>query len=305
RRAAPAASTSAPTAASSRASRTASPWARARRLSSATSARKLAPAASEPSSRLRSAAAKCAAGDSALRACRRGPRLARRAGRAERVLAIRYRGTVGAGARLEDIEDRIVDLALELGGRARVVRQRGAAGERLVRGLDVALWPGLEVVSLAVAPEGFLIPLSRVEAAAERAVERGDWLATRTDHAAPEGHAALLELLRWLARQPGVALEVEETGRVPEGARVAGTVALVRRVLDRPSEHAPAKITPHPVDDTRDGTDAEWDAVVRENERKLERIARRLEESGALGAGDPAAALEAAFEAEGVGALPV
>jgi hypothetical protein len=223
------------------------------------------------------------------------------------VIAVRYRGRIGPAARLEEAEDRIVDLALAVGGQARVVRKRGAHGKRLVRGLDVLLWPGLEVLSLAVSPEGFLIPLAQVELAAERPVEEARWLATRTDHATPEAHVALVELLRWLARQPGVELEVEEHGRFPAAEivpeKVDSTRALVRRTLERPSEHAPPSLTEHPVDDTKDGTDAEWDAIFRENERRMERIARRME--GGWDGSDPVAALEAAFAAEGIGALPV
>lgn len=60
-------------------------------------------------------------------------------------ITISYRGCLPDTQRVEDFEDRVVDLALELGGQVRIWRSaREGCPERMVRGVILELCPGLE-----------------------------------------------------------------------------------------------------------------------------------------------------------------
>ena len=81
-------------------------------------------------------------------------------------ITIHYHGTVNDLERIEEMEDRIVDLAFALGGRATVWRSYADHDpERVVRGVMVDAVPGHETLSLLVSPEGHLTPLWQVEEA--------------------------------------------------------------------------------------------------------------------------------------------
>jgi len=73
-------------------------------------------------------------------------------------VTISYRGSLGDLKRVEDFEDRVVDLALDVGGQARVWRSAADDDpQRVVRGAILNLFPGQETTSLLISPEGWLV----------------------------------------------------------------------------------------------------------------------------------------------------
>src|SRR5262245_7529036 len=81
-------------------------------------------------------------------------------------ITIHYRGKLDDLNRIEDFEDRVIDLVLDLGGDARIWRSNSREyPDRVVRGLMVDLFPGQETTSLLISPEGRLINLLSIEAA--------------------------------------------------------------------------------------------------------------------------------------------
>ena len=77
-------------------------------------------------------------------------------------VTISYRGSLAELDRIVDFEDRAIDLALELGGQARVWRTTGDDDpSRVVRGVLLNLFPGQETFSLLISPEGWLIGLRK------------------------------------------------------------------------------------------------------------------------------------------------
>src|SRR5262249_4120949 len=74
------------------------------------------------------------------------------------------RGRLAALARIEDLEDRLLDFALEVGGMAQIWRtQADNDPGRVVRGVILQLAPGQESTSLVVSPEGWLVGLTDIE----------------------------------------------------------------------------------------------------------------------------------------------
>ena len=81
-------------------------------------------------------------------------------------ITVHYRGTLPDLERIEELEDRVLDLALEMGALAQVWRSSADHDPaRMVRGLLLDLSPGQGMTSLLVAPEGWLIPVFEIEAA--------------------------------------------------------------------------------------------------------------------------------------------
>ena len=79
-------------------------------------------------------------------------------------ITISYRGAIASLDRIEDFEDRVLDLALELGGQARIWRTAADKDpSRVVRGVILELCPGQEPTSLLISPEGWLINLTEIE----------------------------------------------------------------------------------------------------------------------------------------------
>ena len=75
-------------------------------------------------------------------------------------ITVHYRGSVADLDRVEDLEDRVIDLALEIGGNARIWWSAcDHDHERVVRGVLVDLYPDQETTSLLISPEGWLIGL--------------------------------------------------------------------------------------------------------------------------------------------------
>src|SRR5438105_1231601 len=79
-------------------------------------------------------------------------------------ITIHYRGKIADLDRIVDLEDRVLDLSLDLGGQAQIWRSSGDADPtRIVRGLILNQAPGQESMSLLISPEGWLIGLMEIE----------------------------------------------------------------------------------------------------------------------------------------------
>ena len=262
-------------------------------------------------------------------------------------VTIHYRGTIQDAALIETFEDRIVELALEFDGYARIWRTSSKASPgRVVRGVLLNLAPGLETVSLLLAPEGWLVPMAAVDEAETGRLEGRPWVSCRMQFGAIEAHVMFVVLLETLKREFFPDLEVRDEGgywetrdvdllrrrrlegeaaaafepgfpvsSLPPGGpvdparlvrRIERLAVRVRRTLERPPEHAPVRFADadNPaVDDHRLGTEAEWDALYKQNERRDARLMRTLDEKslhGDLKEGD----FERALQDEGIGGIP-
>jgi hypothetical protein len=130
-------------------------------------------------------------------------------------VTIHYRGTLADLTRIEDFEDRVIDLALDLGGNPRVWRSADKeTPSRMVRGLMVDLAPGQETTSLLISPEGWLIGLFQIEDAEKQALGEQPWCWVKTQFGSIEGHVALVELLRALKSEFMPDLEVMDGRRL-------------------------------------------------------------------------------------------
>jgi len=126
-------------------------------------------------------------------------------------ITVSYRGSIEDLVRVEDLEDRVVDLALEIGGNVQIWRSacendRG----RVVRGVIVDLYPGQETTSLLISPEGWLIGLVEMEAAETGQLGEPPWCFVKTQFGPVEGHVALVELLAFLKNEFIPNLEVRD-----------------------------------------------------------------------------------------------
>lgn len=166
-------------------------------------------------------------------------------------VTISYRGSLDSLDRVEDFEDRVLDLALELGGEAQLWRtfrdtadegdrpcvpgqpgedcaQTGtvaSSGRRMVRGLIVDLFPGQEPLSLLISPEGWLINLTEIEDAEKGLLDEPSWCFVKTQFGPIEGHVALVELLTVLKQEFFSNLEVSDEGNYWETRDLATLTA--------------------------------------------------------------------------------
>jgi hypothetical protein len=127
-------------------------------------------------------------------------------------VTISYRGSLAEIDRIEDFEDRVLDLALELGGQARIWRSSDDSTGRMVRGVILNLFPGQETTSLLISPEGWLINLFEIEAAEKGPLDEQPWCCVKTQFGPVEGHVALVELLVALKEGFFPNLEVHDDG---------------------------------------------------------------------------------------------
>lgn len=128
-------------------------------------------------------------------------------------VTIHYRGRLADIDRVEDFEDRVIDLVLELGGNVRLWRSADDADpSRMVRGLFVDLAPGQETTSLLLSPEGWLINLFQIEDAEKKLLDEPPWCLIKTQFGPLDGHIALVEMLSALKREFFPDLEVSDEG---------------------------------------------------------------------------------------------
>jgi hypothetical protein len=126
-------------------------------------------------------------------------------------VTIHYRGSLADLSRVEDFEDRLIDLALDLGGNCRVWRSADEQDStRAVRGLILDLAPGQESTSLLISPEGWLIGLMSIEEAERGALAERPWCCVKTQFGPLEGHVALVELFSALKAEFMPDLEVSD-----------------------------------------------------------------------------------------------
>jgi hypothetical protein len=128
-------------------------------------------------------------------------------------VTLAYRGRLADLTRIEDFEDRLLDLALEVGGLAQIWRSHADSGpQRMVRGVILNIAPGHEAASLLVSPEGWLIGLVDIEDAEEGRLTEPPWCFTKTQFGPLEGHVALVEMFTALKREFLPDLEVSDEG---------------------------------------------------------------------------------------------
>ncbi len=126
-------------------------------------------------------------------------------------VTIHYRGSLADLGRVEDFEDRVIDLALVVGGDCRVWRSADEQDtSRVVRGLILDLAPGQESTSLLISPEGWLIGLMEIEDAERGVLTEKPWCWVETQFGPIEGHVALVELLTALKAEFMPDLEVSD-----------------------------------------------------------------------------------------------
>jgi hypothetical protein len=128
-------------------------------------------------------------------------------------ISIAYRGRLADLTRVMDLEDRLVDLALEIGGLAQIWRSHAEGDQvRMVRGVILNLAPGQESTSLLFSPEGWLIGLTDIEDAERGRLTEPPWYFTKTQFGPLEAHVALVEALAALRREFLPDLEVSDEG---------------------------------------------------------------------------------------------
>jgi hypothetical protein len=128
-------------------------------------------------------------------------------------ISIAYRGTLADLSRVEDFEDRLLDLALDVGGLAQIWRSHSDSDpERIVRGVILDLLPGQESTSMLVSPEGWLVGLMDIENAEAGRLTEPPWCITKTQFGSIEGHVMLVELLTAVRREFVPDLEVSDEG---------------------------------------------------------------------------------------------
>src|SRR5207244_3670243 len=126
-------------------------------------------------------------------------------------ITIAYRGRLADLTRIEDFEDRLLDIALEVGGLAEIWRsQADRDPRRMVRGVILNLAPGQEPASLLLSPEGWLIGLADIEEAERGLLTEPPWCFVKTQFGPLEGHVALVELFAALKREFLPELELSD-----------------------------------------------------------------------------------------------
>ena len=146
-------------------------------------------------------------------------------------VTVSYRGALADLDCVDDFEDRVLDLALELGGQARIWRTANPDDpRRMVRGLLLDLCPGQETTSLLVSPEGWLISPHEVGAAQRAELAGPSWCFVKTQFGPIEGHVALVELLTGLRREFFPTLEVRDDGEYWETHDLAALRAKFKHV---------------------------------------------------------------------------
>jgi hypothetical protein len=147
-----------------------------------------------------------------------------------------YRGSLADLSRVEDFEDRVIDLALAVGGDCRVWRSADDRDtSRVVRGLILDLAPGQESTSLLISPEGWLVGLMEIEDAERGVLTEKPWCWVKTQFGPVEGHVALVELLTALKAEFMPELEVSDEGGYWEdrdAAKLRQNMEFLGRAID-------------------------------------------------------------------------
>ena len=126
-------------------------------------------------------------------------------------VTIHYRGTLDDLARVEEFEDRVLDVVSALGGQATIWRSFGPNDpSRVVRGLLVQMCPGQETLSLLIAPEGQLLNLLEIKQAEQGPLGEAPFCFVKTQFGSLQGHVAVVCLLDALRAEFIKDLEVSD-----------------------------------------------------------------------------------------------
>ena len=126
-------------------------------------------------------------------------------------VTVHYRGQFADLDRVEDFEDRVLDLVLDLSGKAEVWRSTADDDpSRMMRGLLINLEPGQDTLSLLVSPEGWLITPFQIEAAERGELTEPPWCFCKTQFGSVTGHVAVVELLAAIRKEFMPQLEVSD-----------------------------------------------------------------------------------------------
>lgn len=128
-------------------------------------------------------------------------------------ITIHYRGTMDDLTKVETMEDRVLDLAFSLGGRATIWRSFAEEDrDRVVRGLIVEMEPGQDSLSLLVSPDGHLTPFFQIEDAEKTPFAEPPYCFVKTQFGSIQGHIAIVHLLDAIRQQYCSNLEVNDEG---------------------------------------------------------------------------------------------
>jgi len=231
-------------------------------------------------------------------------------------IVVRFRGALAYPDRIETFEDHLVEIAVELGGYARIWRSASdgsstlakanspqrADPPRFVCGALLDLAPGLGTVPLLVSPEGVLMAFAAVDEAERQPLKQPAWIEVETSFAQADAHAVVAEFLLALKEKFAPALEVEDdAGYFPSRnlakllarrrekpvpaeleslqKRIYDATLIVRRCLLEPAPHAPVQFSEtkdEDTDPTNFGTENEWIAAHKERVRREARTQRSI-----------------------------
>ncbi|MDX1928542.1 MAG: hypothetical protein SFV81_18575 [Pirellulaceae bacterium] len=145
---------------------------------------------------------------------------------------IHYSGTLNDINRVEEMEDRVMDLVFALGGRATIWRSFADQDpSRVVRGLMLEMTPGQETFSLLVSPEGHFIPLFQIEVAERSAFTEPPYCSVKTQFGSITGHVAIVCLLDALKEEYANNMQVSDEGEYYE-TRDIGLLKRKQEFLD-------------------------------------------------------------------------
>lgn len=132
-------------------------------------------------------------------------------------ITIHYRGTMDDVGQVETMEDRLLDLAFSLGGRATIWRSFADHDDsRVVRGLLVNLEPGQDTLSLLISPEGHLVSLFQIDDAEKAPFDGPPYCFVKTQFGSLHGHIAIVHLLDALKQRFCSNLKVIDEGEYYE-----------------------------------------------------------------------------------------
>jgi hypothetical protein len=126
-------------------------------------------------------------------------------------VTIHYRGKLDDLARVEEFEDRVLDVVAALGGHATIWRSFGQEDPgRIVRGLLVQMCPGQDTLSLLISPEGELLNLFEIKDAEQGPLPEPPYCFVKTQFGSLQGHVAVVALLDALRGEFFSRLEVSD-----------------------------------------------------------------------------------------------
>lgn len=187
-------------------------------------------------------------------------------------ITIHYHGKITDLDRVEEFENRVVDMALEIGAAVRIWRSSpDHDASRIVRGLILDVTPGQEPTSLLISPEGWLIPLHEIEAAEMGTLAEPPHCFVKTQFGSVEGHIAVVALLSFLKQELFPNLYVSDEGGYWEDRdinRLVEKFASLRATIDMLSEG---------LRNSRLSAEAAEDPAI--VAKRVERIARQVHQS--------------------------